>query len=98
MENNSFFIQTTHENLSRVEEILKKKCIPYDTLVWCGFFPMENSKIVLDFGGEQDNRCFIATKDFLEKSDDEIFVRLRKPNEPIRELPNFDDVFKIVEL
>ncbi len=97
-DNNKFFFTVSFEKLKGFEEYLKSKNIPYDVLVWSGYFSMKDSKIVLDYGDDEDKFCYVASKHFLQKSKDEIFVNLIKPGEEIKELPEFKDVFKIVEV
>jgi hypothetical protein len=59
-----------------------------------GHVDSDNARIVVDVS--KPKWSYVATTDFLDKSD--VFVHLRKPNEPHKELPRFKDVFRVKRL
>lgn len=59
----------------------------------------KSARFIVELGGEGENN-YIATIGMLDRSGDEVFVRLKKDiNEPHDDnMPEFKDIFKIKEL
>ena len=74
----------------------KKRKIEIGLITEWGSIIPNDVKFIVEFGvnGEAD---YIATKGFLQRSDDGIFVRLKKDGKEIG-LPRFEDIFKVISI
>jgi len=103
----SFFFTTNWDRVDKLMKKLDEKKIPYLYITEWGTVPVncptknntvDESVIKLVIDTVDVKFCYVATPDYLDRSEDEVFVSLRKPNEPHRKLPNFFDVFELREL
>lgn len=91
-----FVKEVTWEEAYKFMEELDKRKIEYGMITEWGATIPDNAQVVIELG-EDGALDYIATKGFLQKSKDGVFVRLMK-NGKKENMPNFDDIFEIVDL
>jgi len=91
-----FIKEVTWKEAHKFMEELDKRKIEYGMITEWGAAIPDNAKFIIELG-EEGEKDYIATKGFLQRSKDEVFVRLMKDGEK-ENMPNFDDLFKIIDL
>lgn len=91
-----FIKEVTWKEAYKFMKELDKRKIEYGMITEWGATIPDNAEFIIELGesGEPD---YIATKGFLQRSDDGVFVRLMKDGKK-EDIPNFDDVFEIIDL
>ena len=91
-----FIKEVTWKEAYKFMKELDKRKIEYGMITEWGASIPDNAKFIIELG-EEGEKDYIATKGFLQRSDDEVFVRLIKDGKK-EEIPNFNDVFDIIDL
>ena len=94
--NFEFIIKVDHEKIKKFLDKLEKKNILHGLITEWGAVIPENCRIIVELGEKTDDN-WIATKGFIQESEDEVFVRLMKDGKKTK-MPKFEDVFEIKEL
>ena len=92
-----FIKEVKHEEAIKFLDLAEKRKVKVGLITEWGVVIPEKANFIVDLGDEGDKKCYIATKGFLQRSEDGIFVRLKKDGKDIK-MPEFDDVFEIVDL
>jgi len=91
-----FIKEVTWKEAHKFMKELDKRKIEYGMITEWGTTIPDNAKFIIELG-EEGKKDYIATKGFLQRSDDGVFVRLIKEGKK-KDKPNFDDVFDIIDL
>jgi len=91
-----FIKEVTWKEAHKFMKELDKRKIEYGMITEWGTTIPDNAKFIIELG-EEGKKDYIATKGFLQRSDDWVFVRLIKEGKK-KDKPNFDDVFDIIDL
>ena len=109
MEEPSFIVKLTFEELEKIENQLKEKGISYDLFVWCGYFHKNGAKYFVHYGecmecvnlpssewcnSDDHNDYWFGTVDNIQKADDDVLCKIIRPNKPITRIPNIQEIFK----
>ena len=89
-----FIKEVTWREAHKFMKKLDQRKIYYGMITEWGAVIPDNVEFIIELGEETD---YIATSGFLQRSDDRVFVRLMKDGKK-EEMPNFDDVFEIIDL
>jgi len=92
-----FIKEVTSEEAMKFLDIAEEKGIDVGLITEWGVVISDNSEFIVEFGDEEDSSYYIATRGFLQRSKDGVFVRLKKDGKEIN-MPNFDDLFDIIDL
>tara|TARA_Y100000310_G_scaffold344729_2_gene459100 strand:+ start:919 stop:1227 length:309 start_codon:yes stop_codon:yes gene_type:complete len=92
-----FIIKVNYQQVKKFLDYLDKKTIEYGLITEWGACLPEDAEYFIEFGEEDNDTNWIATKGFLQKSEDDVFVRLVKDGETI-DMPKFEDIFELKEL
>lgn len=91
-----FIKEVTWKEAHKFMKELDKRKIEYGMITEWGATIPDNAEFIIELG-ENGGQDYIATKGFLQRSDDEVFVRLMKDGKK-EDIPNFDDIFEIIDL
>lgn len=91
-----FLKEASWEEADKFIEELDKKKINYGMITEWGCTIPEDANFIIELG-EEGEPNYIATKGFLQRSEDGVFVRLMKDGKK-GNMPNFEDIFEIIDL
>lgn len=91
-----FIKEVSWEEADKFMKELDKRKISYGMITEWGACISNEDKFIIELG-DGNKGDYVATRGFLQRSDDEVFVRLMKDGKK-EDMPNFDDVFEIIDL
>lgn len=91
-----FIKEVTWKEAHKFMKELDKKKIDYGMITEWGAIILDNAKFIIELG-EEGEKDYVATRGFLQRSNDGVFVRLMKDGKK-EDMPDFDDVFEIIDL
>lgn len=91
-----FIKEVTWKEADKFMKELDKQKIEYGMITEWGATIPDKARFIVELG-EEGEKDFIATRGFLQRSDDCVFVRLMKDGKK-ENMPNFDDIFEIIDL
>lgn len=100
-EENKVFFTLSWKVVDKLMKKLDKKKVPYLYISEWGAVPVncnDNALVKFVVDVSEGETCYFASVHFLNRSKDGVFVKLLKPNETPRKMPEFKDVFKMVEI
>jgi hypothetical protein len=91
-----FIKEVSSEEAHRFMEEFDKRKMEYGIITEFGAVIPENADYIVELGSEGEKN-YIASKGFLQRSEDGILIRLMKDGKRVK-IPNFEDIFEIIDL
>lgn len=91
-----FIKEVSFEEARRFMEEFDKRKMEYGIITEWGATIPDNADYIVELGSEGEKN-YIASRGYLQRSDDGILVRLVKDGKR-EKMPNFEDIFRIIDL